>query len=357
MKKKLLIISKAQFGYLTDYYKYCEYLRDEFDITYLCFDSGLKILEMDQINFIYISSKGTKLLRGLRFIYNTIRFVGHFEGLVLVNYFEKCNLIKRLIPWKKMILDIRTLSVNKNESIRKIYDRKIKNAANIYNFTTVISEGVRDKIQINKSFSAILPLGSDVISNINKHFQNNLKLLYVGTLFDRNIHHTIIGLSLFLEKFKNPISVSYDIIGDGDEMEIIKEMVKDKGLQNIVKLYGRIPHFELEPYFKHSNVGVAYLPKTEYYNIQPLTKTIEYLQSGMCCIATNTDENRKVICTENGALCEDNPESFAHALLYIYNNFKNFNSTLIRKSVEEFTWERIVGNNLIPILKKQYQYY
>lgn len=52
---------------------------------------------MDQINFIYISSKGTKLLRGLRFIYNTIRFVGHFEGLVLVNYFEKCNLIKRLI--------------------------------------------------------------------------------------------------------------------------------------------------------------------------------------------------------------------------------------------------------------------
>jgi hypothetical protein len=39
MKKKLLIINKIQFGYHTDTFKYCQYLKDEFDITYICFDA------------------------------------------------------------------------------------------------------------------------------------------------------------------------------------------------------------------------------------------------------------------------------------------------------------------------------
>lgn len=354
MKKNLLIICKAQFGYLTDYYKYCEYLRDEWVITYLCFDSGLKKLLMEQVNTLYISNKGIKLIRGIRFILSTIRLVFHFEGLVMVNYFEKCTLIKRILPWKKMILDIRTLSVNPNKNVRRLYDKKIKKASNIFDFTTVISEGVREKIGINKCNSAILPLGSDIISKKNKNFENNIRLLYVGTLNGRNIHHTVIGLSLLLEKYQSKIPISYNIIGDGFEMEKIKNIVKNKGLQDIVKIYGRIPHFELAPFFDECNVGISYLPKTEYYNVQPLTKTFEYIQSGMCCIATNTDENKKIICSENGVLCEDNPDSFTSALFYIINNIKNFDSTLIRKTAEEFTWERIVRKELLPILEELY---
>ena len=39
IKSKIVIINKTQFGYHTDYYKYCEYLKDDYDITFLCFDS------------------------------------------------------------------------------------------------------------------------------------------------------------------------------------------------------------------------------------------------------------------------------------------------------------------------------
>ena len=45
-KKSILIIIKNQFGYHTDYTKYCEYLNSEFNITYLCFDAGYEKLVM-----------------------------------------------------------------------------------------------------------------------------------------------------------------------------------------------------------------------------------------------------------------------------------------------------------------------
>ena len=57
MKQKLLIIDKCQFGYLTDSYKWCEYLRDEYDITMLCIDSGHKKFEMDGVKIQYVNFK------------------------------------------------------------------------------------------------------------------------------------------------------------------------------------------------------------------------------------------------------------------------------------------------------------
>lgn len=37
---RLLIICKAQFGYHTDVYKWCEHLKDDYDITVLTFNDG-----------------------------------------------------------------------------------------------------------------------------------------------------------------------------------------------------------------------------------------------------------------------------------------------------------------------------
>lgn len=37
-KKKLLIINKDPFRYHVDTYKYCQYLRDRYDITYICIE-------------------------------------------------------------------------------------------------------------------------------------------------------------------------------------------------------------------------------------------------------------------------------------------------------------------------------
>lgn len=351
MKKNILIINKTQFGYHTDYYKYCEYLRDEFDVTYLCFDSGLKKIDMGKVRIKYISNKGVKLFRGVRFILQALLYLLNHNGIVFIRYFEQCQIFKHFFPKKKMILDIRTLSVNKNEKLRLKHDKKIKNAINHFNFVTIISEGLRKKIGLNCKKSSILPLGSDAISYSNKDF-NEIKLLYIGTLNGRNIEETIKGLNLFLKRNPSLNNLTYDVIGYGKELDIIKKIVKENKLDSIINIHGRVPHLEAKPFFDKCNIGISYIPITDYYDFQPPTKTFEYILSGMPCIATNTYENRLLINKNNGVLCDDNPESFANALEEIISNSKKYESEKIRQTLSEYTWENIVKEHLIPVLKK-----
>lgn len=248
-----------------------------------------------------------------------------------------------------MILDIRTLSINKNVNLREIEDINLKNTLVYFDYVTIISDGLRQKLNISKSNSFILPLGSDIISETNKTFEK-LRLLYVGTLNGRNVHQTIEGLQLFLKNHKNT-EVSYDIIGDGNELLQLISLVESKKLENIIKIHGRIPHFELKPFFDKCNVGISYVPMTDFYNFQPPTKTFEYILSGMPCIATKTYENVKFISEKNGVLCHDNPESFCESLEYLLSQKKIYKSSVIRETLIDHTWKKIVDNDLKPLLR------
>jgi glycosyltransferase involved in cell wall biosynthesis len=275
-----------------------------------------------------------------------------FKGTIFIHYFENCQYLKKLLPWKKMILDIRSLSINKDENQRIQYDSRLKKTCKHFDFVTIISEGLRKKLKLPTEKSAILPLGSDVISRQPKTFES-LKLLYVGTLNGRNIAQTIKGLSIFCKKYPQIQNISYDIIGDGSELEEIKELVAEQDLSDKITLHGRIPHFELSPYFDKCNIGISYVPVTDYYEHQPVTKTYEYILSGMACIATNTFENKIIINNDNGVLCDDSPLSFAQALERITANQSLYNSAYIQNTLKDHTWQDIVENKLIPLLNSQ----
>jgi len=354
MNKKILIISKSQFGYFTDYYKFCEYLRTEFDVYYLCFDVGLKKINMKNVKVKYVSYKGNKIIRGFRFFLKAIITIASFRGIVLISYFEHCHLLRCFFPSKKMILDIRTLSINKNEKRRKRINDQIRKTAKYFSYVTTLSAGLKRLINLNSHNCFIIPLGADIISNNNKRFEKDINLLYVGTFSGRNIQDTIIGLHLFLKRNSGLNSIGYDIIGYGygNENAIFKKIVAEYQLEGIVNLHGRIPICELKSFFDKCNVGISYVPITDYYEYQPVTKTYEYILSGMACIATNTFENRKIINDINGVLCDSNPNSFAVALEELIKRFKNYDSEKIRKTAIEYTWENIVKLHLIPLLQK-----
>ena len=81
-----------------------------------------------------------------------------------------------------MILDIRTLSIKKDEVLRTKDNNAIKKCCQAYDFTTIISEGTRDAISLDKQKSAIVPLGSDVISTTEKTF-DTLRFLIQYSVF------------------------------------------------------------------------------------------------------------------------------------------------------------------------------
>ena len=229
--KRLLIICRQQFGYLVDIYKWCEHISDDYLVDVVTFDGKEKIiLDKPNVKVHYVSYKGNKTLRGIRYILVSLWYMLFFRGNIIVEYFSGCNIFKKLLPWKKMILDIRTLSIKKDEVLRRKENDAIKNSCQTYDFTTIISEGTRDAISLDKQKSAIVPLGADAISTTNKDF-DTLKLLYVGTLSGRDIDKTVKGLGIF-KKEHPEVAIHYDIVGDGynNELNKLKDLAKELNL-------------------------------------------------------------------------------------------------------------------------------
>ncbi len=352
--KKLLIINSATFGRLTDSYMWCKYLKDEFDITFVSFDTLYPKAEMDGVNLKFVSYSGGKFIRELRFVLISLWYCLISKGPILVVYFFGAIWLKRVLFWKKMILDIRTFSVNRCPERRKKIDKNILETIRIYDDITIISDGLKSKIGFPKSNVMILPLGADSLSSVDSSF-DQLKLLYVGILSGRDIGKTITGLKDFKDKFPDN-NITYDIVGDGhyDELSELKQLSTSLGLDDTITFHGRLPYNELKPFFDKCNIGVSFVPKTDYYEFQPPTKTFEYIISGLYTIATSTHCNKTVINSDNGVLIEDNCNDFTKALESTWAKRESVNQKKIKESLVYYKWDNIVGNILRPILNKQY---
>ena len=349
--KKILIISKEQFGYHTDIFKWCEYLRDEYSVEVVTFDGRPKVT-IDDVKVNYVSNKGNRMIRGIRYILACLWHLLFFKGIIMVCYFRECRILKYCFPWKKMLLDIRTLSIDSNEEIREKINGLIKKATEQYDYVTIISDGTRNKIALPKEKSAILPLGADVVSTTDKSF-DSIRMMYVGTLYNRDVHKTIEGLAIALKNNKS-LDIHYDIIGDsqGNELSELKQLVKELNMEDYVTLHGYIQHSRLKDFFDRCNVGVSFVPMTEFYEHQPVTKSFEYILSGLYTIGTATYCNKEIITSENGILIDDTPESFAMGIESIINNVSSLNSEQIRATLMQYQWKNIVGNFLKPILRE-----
>lgn len=348
-RKSILIIHKMQFGYLTDVYKWCQYLCDEYDITVVSLNRGFPTMSIDGVRVVEVCGKNY-YFRGISFLIRCIVEILKSKGIIILCYFNEVPILRRIFPKKKMILDVRTLSINEDEKHRKNYNSKLEALLSRFSQITVISEGVKSVLGEKACNASIVPLGAELgKTGINK--SNNPRLLYVGTLCNRRIEDTINGLKIFIDNNPN-VDILYDIIGDGADGDLQKlcDLVQELNLKKYVTFHGRIPNDKIGPFLEKANVGVSYVPITDYYEYQPPTKTFEYVLSGLLCLATSTYSNKELINESNGFLIQDNPESFAKGLEYCCKKITNYNPELVKETLLEYTWENIVNNKLRPVL-------
>jgi len=346
-EKKIIIIHQEPFGYHSDTYYYCKYLRKKHALTYICWDYNRKKIHMDGINVIYISRKGNLLIRNLRFIIRVLIELKNDYHFQIIKYFRGCSLLRLFFQDKLFLLDIRSGSTLKNKFNRNFYNFLLKTESSFFNHISIISWGLAKKLGFSKNSNKvfILPLGAEVLSSTTKKF-NSINLLYVGTLHSRNIDQTIKGFSKFYQEHKNKFQIVYTIIGSGfgNEENTLKQLIIDEGINNAVHVVGYVPHDELKPFFDTHNIGISYVPKTDYFDVQPPTKTFEYLLSGMPVIATNTSENKAVINNKNGILIKDTHEDFYQGLIEIFQKKEQFDSNGIRSSAMKYSWGKITNN-------------
>ncbi|WP_057832337.1 glycosyltransferase [Colwellia sp. TT2012] len=340
MKKKLTIICTSQFGYLIDTYYYALHLKGEYDIRYICINAGKPLIEEEGIEIININIDKNGALKWLDFVKHIKPFLKERDDLVFVKYFRFCSLLRTVVPKKCFIMDVRTGSIDPKWFSRMLFNKTLKFESYFAQKINVISDSLGKLLKL-KNYN-VVGLGSPEFTTDYKTF-DTIRLLYVGTLSNRKITDTLVGLKKHLDQNHDHIIESYDIVGDGyiNEVADLKSLVTSLGLSELVKVHGRIPHNQLTPFFERCNIGVSYVPKTTYYDVQPVTKALEYIANGMFVIGTSTTEQIKILNQYNGELCEDNPQAFAEALSRVTNQRHKLDSDFIRKNTTTKTWNEI----------------
>lgn len=352
MKKKLLILTTQQFGYLTDTFKYCQYAGEAFDITYVCWNHDKPEMNLPGVNVKYVSRKGSLPVRNFRLLKAFSKEIKKDYDAAFVNYTRGISLVKLLNPNKKIIFDIRTLSVSPSTFRRCAYNFFLKLESLFFNKVSVISDGVAKSIGIKNYY--LLPLGADEVAVNHSARTDILHLLYVGTLLNRDIIKCVRGFHLYCRKSGDK-RAKFTIVGDSTHGELveIKKYVAGYNLDNQVILTGRIPHNELETYFKQATVGVSFIPMTKYYDFQPPTKTFEYLLSGIPVIATKTHANGEILKNfHDSVVINDDENEFADAVSHFKNNLSDVNSAAIAANAQSFTWKLVINNWFLPIVRE-----
>lgn len=352
MKNKLLIVAPYQFGELTDCYYWAKYATQAgWDVTYLGYRyryREIKERTCPGVRVVGVMHSSNRTIHGLKFLGTIIKeiLINNYKNVILCR-FPKCEILSKLFPNRNIVLDVRTLSVSPDKDTRERADNELRRIMKYFKTTTVISQGVGEKLG---GGCPILPLGAEPLSMVAKDF-SSLRLFYIGTFNNRNLSQFIEGLALY-QRDSGDSSITFDVVGGGspEEEKMIHDTISRTGVSG-VNLHGYLTHDEAKQFFDRCNVGVCYVPVTEYYQHQPPTKLYEYLLSGMSCIATNTISNLEVMNSNNGVVVSDNPEAVADGLLELKSQMKNYQSDSIGFSSQQYHWRNIVEKSLLPIFE------
>jgi glycosyltransferase involved in cell wall biosynthesis len=332
---------------------YSKYLNKQtFEVHYFCIDQGLPKVTLDNVIVHYQTFTSNKLKSFVAYFFNFSQLLKKEKFDLIFQVDGKFSIIIRLLTlFNTIIFDIRTGDLSDN--IYRLWFRnlQITLVSTLYKNVSIISESLRVLLKIKNKSSLVIPLGGERLLTKPKTFQK-IKLLYVGSLDNRNIHETVLGLSYFLNRNSSMQNFTYDIIGFGKKstIEQLEQAIITSGLSGKVIFHGRKKIDELFPYFEECNIGVVYVPQTKAYDCQPSTKLFECLLAGMPVIASNTIENRITLRADCGIITEDNPDSFADALGQLTQNMSNYSSERIKELYSEYEWKNIVKDVLEPYL-------
>jgi glycosyltransferase involved in cell wall biosynthesis len=362
---KILIVSTSQFGYLIDYHRYYTYLKNKgHDVKYMCWDWEKEKLEPGNPDIIYVSRNGGVLLRLPRLIREVVRYENkmHFDRIML-NWFKMVSLLLPFISNRKMYLDIRQVSVHTRKYKRQLFDGMMRFAAKRFRNTSIITDLAAKHIGISRY--KFLPLGGayfappenndPAVQQYQDLFRgNDFIFLYVGTLHKRRMIDCVVGFHEYLKK--NPgAEARFIIIGDAieNDLAVIKQYIADNNLSNYIYALGYIPQQRLALFFQQADCGVTYFPLTPFNDVQPNTKTYEYLINGIPVIATSTKDNVKLLTTSGipcGIVIDDNAKEFERAVGEIINNRSQYSRQAISEKFSEYEWDNLFREYLDNVL-------
>ena len=223
---------------------------------------------------------------------------------------------------EKMIFPKLTHIITVNDSIAQTYGK-------LYNQNLLVIRNIPNKFkveQLQTKEQLGIPLNDFLVI-----IQGS------GLNVERGIEEAVLAM-------KDLEGVTLMLVGDGDVMPVVKELIKINRLDDKVKIYGRRPYIEMMQFTTHADLGLTLdKPLSKNYEFSLPNKIFDYMHAGTPILASKLVEIERVITTHHigNILTEVSPEAIASAIKEIKSNPENLaNQKAACKAAAEIeNWE------------------
>jgi len=199
----------------------------------------------------------------------------------------------------------------------KLLQRKIENISNrkILQNTDkifVVNESVKkiiiNEYKIREDRISVIPNGIDI-----KKFEKKIKNEQTFTVIFSGVMYYHRGLDILLDSISKVVlkipNIKVVLLGDGPEMEKLKEISQKRNLRKNIKFKGWIDRNNIPNYLASSSIGIGPLMLTEVTKNALPIKVLEYMASSLPIIArTGTLSNDILKEGKNGFFINDSED-------------------------------------------------
>ena len=159
------------------------------------------------------------------------------------------------------------------------------------------------------------------------------------------------GFDILVDAFAQghfPSNVSLDIVGDGEEYELVKNKIREYGISAQVRLLGVKTPKDVNELLCQSDCFVL-SSRLETFAIV----VIEAMAKGLPVIATKSGGPESFLRPNHGILIEkENPKELTESMKYMMKHYHDYNSEKIRQYCYDHFSQDTIANQIIEVYKQ-----
>ena len=203
---------------------------------------------------------------------------------------------------------------------------------------------VIDEYNVSNEKISIVPNGVDLsmFKTITK--KNPKKIIFAGAMY----YHR--GLDILLEAIplviKNIPDAKFVLLGSGDEMNKLKEIVSKNKLNDSVEFKGWIKRDEIPKNISDASIGIGPLRLTEVTSRALPIKVLEYMAVSLPIIAQKGTLPNDILENEKNGYFIENHTELAEKIIVLLNDPKKVEDmgSHSLKLVQKFSWNHVVNS-------------
>ena len=245
--------------------------------------------------------------------------------------------------------------VSKNSFIyryyHKISQRIYTNVDLILVTSKLFKDYFKDEFHIDENKIIYLPQYS-VLEQSHVEAEQNKKttdFVFAGNVGTAQNLQILVNAAEIVEKEKirdNGREIYFHIVGDGQELENLKKIVKERKLKNVV-FYGRRPLEEMPKFYAMADAMLVTLTPNKLVSLTLPAKVQSYMTAGKAILASANGEINQVLSESHAGYCApaDDVQGFVENIkkFIMDENRPEYGKNAIKFYEENFSKEKVIS--------------